>query len=430
MPLFLATRTRFILGCSLPVSRQSYSTSRLRKSDPSSLLSRPFEDFFESPVDINVGITSSSFTPFATKGLPLLLRANLVNETLPDTYEITEKGSAILQELEKRMDKAKSKTGPWRSFFRSNIKGGLEENSKHLKAVGTYDASKESLKTLWADLGASVYEVEEHSYLRPKPTGIHHHLYVSIPDGPQTLLHCSGCPTTQLAPYALTKPRPNDLSNPLPKTQQLNVSLSALRHPIQDVFYALVTRIDAVPHEERIQAALLASCSPSLNNSSTFPKGSVPARILVDDSARVTLSGQAAKQWFDRLRLSIEQACPKVMDGRVAELDRHLGRVFVATAPGTSSTGTPTSLVPHSGHGRRGYARGFILGNFRTAGDASEEMCAACSGPLESIQAAWVAKVALKERESSSGREGEVSVRVLNPLPMLAALAASGALGS
>ncbi|CAE6432646.1 unnamed protein product [Rhizoctonia solani] len=429
MPLLIASRTRFILGCGLPISRQSHSTSRFRKSNSSSLLSRPFEDFFESPVDTNVGITSSSFEPFATKGLPLLLRANFVNETLPDTYEITEKGNVILQELEKRMDKAKSKTGPWRSFFRSNFKSGLEEGPKQLKAVGTYDASKESLKTLWADLGASVYEVEEPSYLRPKPTGIHHHLYVSIPDGPQTLLHCSGCSSTQLAPYALTKPRPNDLSNTLPKTQ-FNVSLSALQHPIHDVFYALVTRIDAVPHEERIQAALLASCSPSLNNSSAFLKGSVPARILVDDSAGVTLSGQATKQWFDRLRLSIEQACPKVMDGRMAELDRHLGRVFMATAPGTSSTGTSTSLVPHYGYGRRGYARGFILGNFRTAGDASEELCAVCSGPLESIRAAWAAKVALKGGELSSGREGEVSVRVLNPLPMLAALAASGALGS
>ncbi|CUA75842.1 hypothetical protein RSOLAG22IIIB_01842 [Rhizoctonia solani] len=427
MPLVLASRTRFILGLSVP--RQSYSTSRL-KSDPSSLLSRPFEDFFESPVDINVAITSSSFEPFTTKGLPLLLRANLVNETLPDTYEITEKGNAILQELEKRMDKAKSKTGPWRSFFRSNFKSGFEEETEYPNAIGTYRASKESLKTLWVDLGASVYEVEEPSYLRPKPTGIHHHLYVVVPDGPQTLLHCSSCSVAQLAPYALTKPRLNDLSNTSPKTPQLNVSLSALRHSIHDVFYALVTRIGAVPHEERIRAALLASCSPSLNHNSAFLKGSVPARILVDDSAGVTLSGQAARQWFDRLRLSMEQACPKVMDGRMAELDRHLGRVFVATAPGTSSTGTPTSLIPHYGHGRRGYARGFILGNFRTAGDASEEMCASCSSPLEGIRAAWAAKVALKGSDLSNGRDGEVSVRVLNPLPMLAALAASGALGS
>ncbi|KDN35764.1 hypothetical protein RSAG8_11326, partial [Rhizoctonia solani AG-8 WAC10335] len=251
-----------------------------------------------------------------------------------------------------------------------------------------------------------------------------------MPDGPQTLVHCSSCSITQLAPYALTKPRLSDLSSTSPKTPQLNVSLSALRHPICDIFYALVTRIGAAPHEERIRAALLASCSPSLiNASSAFLKGSVPARILVDDSAGVTLSGQAAKQWFDRLRLSMEQACPKVMDGRMAELDRHLGRVFVATAPGTSSSGTPSSLIPHYGHGRRGYARGFILGNFRTAGDASEEMCVSCSGPLESIQAAWAAKAALREREISSGGEGEVSVRVLNPLPMLAALAASGALG-
>ncbi|KAG8690567.1 hypothetical protein FRC11_010694 [Ceratobasidium sp. 423] len=411
--------------------KRGYSTPKLRKSDPSSLLSRPFEDFFESPVDINIGITSSSFEPFATKGLPSLLKANLVNETSPDTYEMTEKGNAVLQELERRMDKAKSKTGPWRSFFRSNFKSGLDEDAEHSTAISTYNASRESLKTLWADLGASVYEVEEPTYLRPTPTGIHHHLYVSMLDGLQTLLHCSSCSMTQLAPYALTKPRPNDLPDAPQKTPQLDVSLSALRHPICDVFYALVTRIGVIPHEERIRAALLASCSPSLiSTSNAFLKGSVPARILIDDSAGVALSGQAAKQWFDRLRLSMEQACPRVMDGRMAELDRHLGRVFVATAPGTSSTGTPSSLIPYYGHGRKGYARGFILGNFRTAGDASEDICMSCSGPLESIQGAWAAKVALKGSEISSGREGEVSVRVLNPLPMLAALAATGALVS
>ncbi|CAE7162917.1 unnamed protein product [Rhizoctonia solani] len=415
-----------MLGYGLSTPRQSYSTSRLRKSDPSSLLSRPFEDFFESPVDINVGITSSSFEPFATKGLPLLLIANL---TLPDTYEITEKGAIVLQELEKRMDKAKSKTGPWRSFFRSNFKSGFEED-EYPKAISTYNTSKESLKTLWADLGASLYEVEEPTYLRPTPTGTHHHLYVSMPDGPQTLVHCSSCSITQLASYALTKPRQNDLPNTPQKASQLNVSLSALRHPIRDVFYALVTRIGAVPQEERIRAALLASCSPTLGGANTFLKGSVPARILVDDSAGVTLSGQAAKQWFDRLRLSMEQACPKVMDGRMAELDRHLGREFVATAPGTSSTGTPSSLIPHYGHGHRGYARGFILGNFRAAKETSQEACTSCSGPLESIQAAWAAKITLKGSDIGSGRDGEVSVRVLNPLPMLAALAASGALES
>ncbi|KAH7342077.1 hypothetical protein B0J17DRAFT_649369 [Rhizoctonia solani] len=430
MSPFIASRARLVLSSGRSVLRRSHSTTRLRKSDPSSLLSRPFEDFFESPVDINVGITSSSFEPFATRGLPLLLKANLVNETLSDTYEITEKGNVVLQELEKRMDKAKSKTGSWRSFFRSNFKSGLDEEETHSKAIDIYDASRKSLKTLWADLGASVYEVEEPTYLRPTPTGKHHHIYVSMPDGPQTLFHCSSCSITQLAPYALTKPRPNDLSNTL-QTPQLNVSLSTLRHPVCDVFYALVTRIGTVPHEERIRAALLASCSPSLiGTSRAFLKGSVPARILVDDSAGVTLSGQAAKQWFDRLRLSMEQACPKVMDGRMAELDRHLGRVFVATAPGTSSTGTPSSLIPHYGHGRKGYARGFILGNFRIARGASEELCMSCSAPLESIQGAWAAKVALKGSEISSGREGEVSVRVLNPLPMLAALAASGALAS
>ncbi|CAE6487427.1 unnamed protein product [Rhizoctonia solani] len=429
MALLLVPRARSILGRLMP--KRNYSTPKLRKSDPSSLLSRPFEDFFESPVDVDITITSSSFEPFAAKGVPLLLKANLINETFPDTYEITEKGNAVLQELERRMDKAKSKTGPWRSFFRSNFKSRLDEDAEHLSAISTYNTSRNSLKTLWADLGASVYEVEEPTYLRPTPTGMHHHLYVSMPDGPQTLLHCSSCSVTQLAPYALTKPRPNTLPSALHRKPQLDVSLSALRHSMHDVFYALVTRIGAIPHEERIQAALFASRSPSLvGTSGAFLKGSVPARILVDDSAGVALSGQAAKQWFDRLRLSMEQACPKVMDGRMAELDRHLGRVFVATAPGTSSTGTPSSLIPHYGHGRKGYARGFILGNFRTAGDASEEMCMSCSSPLEGVQGAWAAKVALKGGEMSSGREGEVSVRVLNPLPMLAALAAAGALVS
>lgn len=196
------------------------------------------------------------------------------------------------------------------------------------------------------------------------------------------------------------------------------------------MFYALVTRVGVVPHEERIRAALLASCSalqPGAPNS--LSSSSVPARILVDDAAGVALSGQAAQLWFDRLRLSIEQACPKVMGGRLAELDRYPGRVFVATAPGTSSTGTPSSLIPHHGQTHKGYARGFILGNFRTAGDVSEEACLSCSGPLESIQGAWVAKVALSGSETGNEEENrEVTVRVLNPLPMLAALAATGAL--
>ncbi|KAJ1307218.1 hypothetical protein OPQ81_001333 [Rhizoctonia solani] len=403
---FIVPRAHFMLSCGHPVSRRTYSISRLRKSDPSAPLSRPFEDFFESSIDTNVGITSSSFEPFATKGLPLLLKANLVNEKFPDTYEITEKGNAVLQELEKRMDKAKLKTGSWRSFFRSNFRGELDVEAKYSKAISTYEASRESLKALWTDLGASIYEVEEPTYLRPTPTGIHHHLYIPISDGPQTLLHCSSCTTTQLAPYALTKPRPNNQVNTLRQTSQLDVSLSALRHSMCDVFYALVTRIGTVPHEERVRAALLASCSPSLVGNA-FLRGSVPARILVDDSAGVILSGQAAKQWFDRLRLSMELACPKVMDGRMAELDRHFGRVFVATVPGTSSTGTSSSLIPHYGHRRKEYARGFILGNFRAPGDASEEMCIPCSGPLESIQGAWVAKVALKGGEISGGKEGE-----------------------
>ncbi|CAE6427715.1 unnamed protein product [Rhizoctonia solani] len=425
MVILFFSRTRSVLGRGLSVPRQNYS--KLQKNGPSSLLSRPFEDFFESSTDTSAGITSSSFDPFSTKGLPLLVKANLVNETLPNSYEITEKGNAILRELDKRMEKAKSQTGPWRSFFQSNFMRGPGIGAVFPKAISTYGASRDSLKTLWADLGAVVYEVEEPTYLRPTPTGMNHHLYVSMSGGPQTLLHCSSCSVTQLAPYALTKPRLNDPTTP----PQLDVRLSALRHPICDVFYALVTRIGTAPHEERIRAALLASCSPALIGSrNTFVKGSVPARILVDDSAGVSLSGQAAKQWFDRLRLSMEQACPKVMDGRMAELDRHLGRVFVPTAPGTSSTGTPSSLIPHYGHGRRAYARGFIIGNFRTATDASDEACISCSGQLESIQGAWVAKVALKGSEMDTKREGEVSVRVLNPLPMLAALAATGALVS
>ncbi|CEL55135.1 hypothetical protein RSOLAG1IB_01143 [Rhizoctonia solani AG-1 IB] len=426
MALFLPSRTRFVLGCGRSPLRRNYSIPNLQKSGHySPLLSRPFEDFFESPVDVNAGITSSSFEPFSTKGLPLLLKANLVNEILPNTYEITEKGSAILQELDRRMEKAKSKTGPWRSFFQSNFARGSGIGSTFPRATSAYSASRDSLKTLWTELGALVYEVEEPTYLRPTPTGMNHHLYISMSGGPQTLLHCSNCSITQLASYALTKRHLSDPNTP----PQLDVRLSALRHPISDVFYALVTRIGTTPHEERIRAALLASCSPALiGPRNAFVKGSVPARILVDESAGTALSGQAAKQWFDRLRLSMEQACPKVMGGRTAELDRHLGRVFVPTAPGTSSTGTPSSLIPHHGHGRRAYARGFIIGNFRTAGEASDEACMSCSGQLDSIKGAWVAKVALKGSEIDSRSEGEVSVRVLNPLPMLAALAAAGTL--
>ncbi|KAF8717878.1 hypothetical protein RHS02_09468, partial [Rhizoctonia solani] len=425
MALISVYRACFVLSCRRSVPRRNYSTPKFQKSDSPSVLSRPFEDFFESPAGVNVVITSSSFEPFSIKGLPFLLKANLVNETLPNVYEITEKGNVILQELDKRMEKAKSQTGPLRFFFQSNFARGPGVSGLFPKAMGTYSASRKALKTLWADLGAIVYEAEEPAYLRPAPTGMIHHLYVPIPDGPQTLLHCASCSITQLTPYALTKPRPSDVVT----SPQLDVRLAALRHPISDVFYALVTRIGTTPHEERIQAALLASCSfPYVSTRNAFMKGSVPARILVDDSAGVTLSGQAAKQWFDRLRLSMEQACPKVMDGRMAELDNHLGRVFVPTAPGTSSTGSPSSLVPHHGHGRKAYAQGLVIGNFRTAGVPSEEACASCSGQLESIQGAWVAKVALKGSEIDSKREGEVSVRVLNPLPMLAALAATGVL--
>lgn len=103
------------------------------------------------------------------------------------------------------------------------------------------------------------------------------------------------------------------------------------------------------------------------------------------------------------------------MDGRSAELDRSHGRVFVATGPG--------SLIAHHGQAQRGYTKGFILGNFRTAGSTPGETCVSCLGPLENIRGSWVAKVAL-----SGSENGEVTVRVLDPLPMLAALAATEAL--
>ncbi|KAG8745105.1 hypothetical protein FRC10_008716 [Ceratobasidium sp. 414] len=193
------------------------------------------------------------------------------------------------------------------------------------------------------------------------------------------------------------------------------------------MFYALVTSPGAVPHEDRIRAALLASIGDRTSSSST----SVPARILVDDAASLALSGQQARHWFDRLRLSVEQACPRVMDGRVAELDRHPGRIFVSTAPGTSMTGGPSTLVPHHGQAKKGYVQGFVLGNFRTAGTTLGETCPACYGPLERVEASWVAKVALSGSETDHGGEdGEVTVRVLDPLPMLAALAAAGVLVS
>jgi hypothetical protein len=277
--------------------------------------------------------------------------------------------------------------------------------------------------------------------LRPAPTGLKHHLYISVQgtpfdirlicahnltDGSQSLLHCPSCSTTQLASYALTRPvSPSTSASSEPA--HVNVSLSALRHPTCDVFYALVARPGAVPHEDRIRAALLASVA-------TLPHStprSVPARVLVDDAANLALSGQRARHWFDRLRLSIEQACPRVMDGRAAELDRQPGRIFVSTAPGTSVTGGPSSLVLHHGQVKKGYVGGFILGNFRTAATTPGETCVACNGPLESVQGAWVAKVALSGSETDSGgKNGEVAVRVLNPLPMLAALAAAGVLVS
>lgn len=393
------------------------------------MFSRPFDDFFGSPADTSAGITAASFEPFATRGIPLLLKANLINETLPDTYEITERGSVALQELEKRMDQAKLMTERSSSLFGPDmIKRGTQVEQPN--ARDAFIVSRHVLKTLWTGLGASVYEVEEPTYLRPSPTGVRYHLYASMQDGSQTLLHCSGCSTTQIASYALTRPK-KPLHSPGTSTKPscVNVSLSAFHHPICDMFYALVTRVGTIPHEERIRAALLASCSASPPGSPRTSSPSVPSRILVDDAAGVALLGQAAQLWFDRLRLSIEQACPKVMDGRLAELDRHLGRVFDTTAPGTSSTGSPSSLVPHYGQAHKGHARGFILGNFRTAGEASEETCMSCSGPLESVRGAWVAKVALSESETGNEREnGEVTVRVLNPLPMLAALAATGTL--
>lgn len=73
-----ASRAHFALSRFVP--RRRYSTTKLLDSEPASLLSRPFEDFFESSTDTNAGITSASFEPFAKRGLPLLVSANLVNE--------------------------------------------------------------------------------------------------------------------------------------------------------------------------------------------------------------------------------------------------------------------------------------------------------------------------------------------------------------
>lgn len=208
-------------------------------------------------------------------------------------------------------------------------------------------------------------------------------------DGSRTLLRCPTCTTTQLASYALTRPE-TPVSTSSSDPAHVNVSLSALRHPSSDIFYALVTRPGAIPHEDRIRTALLASVT-----NKPLPPHSVPARILVDDAANLALSGQRARHWFDRLRLSIEQACPRVMDGRVAELDRYPGRVFVPSAPGTSLTGGPSTLVPHHGQAHKGYVKGFVLGNFRTAVVSTRETCVACHSLVEKIQASWVAKVGL-----------------------------------
>ncbi|KAG8764900.1 hypothetical protein FRC12_007816, partial [Ceratobasidium sp. 428] len=343
------------------ISRRSYTHSSAPRptTQDVSPFSRPFRDFFEPSPDCEGPISRASFEPFATRGLPILLKTNLVSETAPDAYEITEKGSAVLQELEKRMAAAKASIDPWSSFFGSNLRGRPDRP----QAAAIFKGSRASLKTLWTELGTSVHEVEEPTYLRPTPTGLKYHLYVPMQDGSQTLLHCPSCSTTQLESYALT--RPNSLLSTTPsEPAHVNVSLSALRHPTCDIFYALVTSPGVVPHEDRIRAALLAS----VENHVTLSSSSVPARILIDDASNLALSGQQARHWFDRLRLSIEQACPRVMEGRIAELDRHPGRIYVPTAPGTSLTGGPLALVPHHGQTTKGYVKGFVLGNFRTAG--------------------------------------------------------------
>ncbi|QRV89456.1 hypothetical protein RhiJN_17474 [Ceratobasidium sp. AG-Ba] len=404
----LISRTSWALG-HLTSRRGTHSSIPRPSIQSNASFSRPFQDFFESSSEPSGMINRASFEPFAPRGLPVLLQASLVSETSPDSYEITEKGSAILQELEKRMETAKM-----------SIAGRPDRP----QVTTIFRGARQSLKALWTDLGASVHEVEEPTYLRQAPAGLKYHLYVPVQDGSQTLFRCPGCTTTQLASYALTRPN-NTSSTTTSEPAQVNVSLAALRHPVCDVFYALVTRPGVAPHEDRIRAALLASVTDYIPLSSD----SVPARILVDDSANLALSGQRARHWFDRLRLSIEQACPRVMDGRVAELDRHPGRVFIPSAPGTSITGGPSTLTPHSGQVHRGYVKGFVLGNFRTPDISLDETCANCHGSLERIQASWVAKVALSGDEADSGGDnGQVTVRVLNPLPMLAALAATGVL--
>ncbi|KAF8604494.1 hypothetical protein BDV93DRAFT_543861 [Ceratobasidium sp. AG-I] len=398
--------------------RYAHSTARPQSTSKISPLVRPFHDFFESPTDVSDVITRASFEPFATRGLPLLIGAKLVSEATSDTYEITEKGTAVLQELEKRMEAAKSAIDPWSNFFGANTRNIRGSHTTQPKGIDIFQGSRQSLKKLWTDLGTTVYEVEEPSYLRPAPTGIKHHLYVSTQDGSQSLLRCSSCSTTQVTPYALTRPASPPPTTTPSEPAHVDVSLTALRHPTCDIFYALVTRPGTIPHEDRIRAALLASHNPLPTvPQSLFSSRIIPTRILIDNAAGVALSGQSARLWFDRLRMSIEQGCPRVMDGRSAELDRYHGRVFVPTGP--------PYLVPHHGQAQRGFTKGFILGNFRTAGVTPEETCVSCLGPLESIKGSWVAKVAMSGKE-----DGEVTVRVLDPLPMLAALAATGALGS
>jgi hypothetical protein len=80
LPIFIS-RAHLTLG-HLTLRRRTYSTSKLLKSDPVLPLSQPFEELFGTPADTSAEITTASFEPFATRGLPVLLKANLVNEVL------------------------------------------------------------------------------------------------------------------------------------------------------------------------------------------------------------------------------------------------------------------------------------------------------------------------------------------------------------
>lgn len=75
----LTSRVHLVMG-HLVSKKRAYSTARLFKNDHTSLLSRPFDDFFASPTDTSNGITTASFEPFATRGLRSLLKADLANE--------------------------------------------------------------------------------------------------------------------------------------------------------------------------------------------------------------------------------------------------------------------------------------------------------------------------------------------------------------